>query len=121
MADIIYFGTDGSAGHYPKGIDKELTSEEYKYWCSLDNDRWICAVANEPGYGKLTDYTYYSQPWSVDDHRAGSHTNLLWKGEHTEEEILNLIKGNAFLARQFKMNNPKNSDEDKGINRNRNL
>lgn len=108
MADIIYFGTQGRVGHYPKGIDKELTDAEYKFWCNLDNDSWICAVANESGYGKLTDkgvvvYTRYSQPWSVDDHRAGSHTNLLWKGEHTEEEILNLIKGNPFLARQFKL------------------
>lgn len=108
MADVIYFGTNGSAGHYPKGIDNELTREEYKYWCSIDNDRWICAVANHPGFGHLTDngevvYTHYSQPWSVDDKRAGSHTNLFWKGEHTEEDILNLIKGSSFLARQFKI------------------
>lgn len=108
MANIIYFGTCGCVGHCPVGIDEMLTQEEYKYWCELDNDRWICAVANNPGYGKLTEhgkvvYTRYSQPWSVDDHRVGSHTNLLWKGDHTEEEIISLIKSNPFLTYQFRL------------------
>lgn len=31
------------------------------------------------------------------------HTELFWKGIHTEEEIINLIKSNAFLKKQFKM------------------
>lgn len=108
MADIIYFGTHGSAGHSPKGIDKELTTEEYHYWQSIDNDRWIGFITKYPGFGHLTDNgkidcTFYAFPWSIDDHRGGSHTDLFWKGDHTEEDMLNLIKENPFLARQFKM------------------
>nr|DAR44775.1 MAG TPA: EutP [Caudoviricetes sp.] len=35
MAKIIYFGTEGNgkSGHYPIGIDKHLTNEEYKKRC----------------------------------------------------------------------------------------
>jgi hypothetical protein len=35
--------------------------------------------------------------------RNGSHTELFWKGIHSEEEIVSLIKNNQFLAKQFKM------------------
>ena len=31
MAEIIYFGTDGCAGHYPIGIDKTLTGQSMRY------------------------------------------------------------------------------------------
>ena len=108
MADIIYFGTDGRSGHYPKGIDQLLTQSEYRYWVNIDNDRWIDLITKNPGYGHLSQngviaYTYYAFPWSVDDRRGGSHTDLIWKGNHTEEEIVSLIKSNPFLARQFKM------------------
>lgn len=75
MAEIIYFGTNGCSGHSPIGIDKTLTGAEYKIWCECD----------------------------CDDDRVGSHTELFWKGIHSEEEIVNLIKNNQFLARQFKM------------------
>ncbi len=34
---------------------------------------------------------------------VASHTELFWKGIHSKEEIVNLIKNNQFLARQFKM------------------
>ena len=39
MAKIIYFGTEGNgkAGHYPMGIDKDLTNEEYEIWTECDN------------------------------------------------------------------------------------
>lgn len=30
MAEIIYFGTNGCAGHYPVGIDKTLTNLNIK-------------------------------------------------------------------------------------------
>ena len=108
MADIIYFGTDGRSGHYAKGIDQPLTESEYRYWENIDNDRWINLITKNPGYGHLCQngvlaYTYYAFPWSVDDRRGGSHTDLIWKGNHTEEEIIGLIKSNPFLARQFKM------------------
>lgn len=108
MADIIYFGTAGCVGHYPKGIDQPLTESEYKYWINLDSDHWINLITENPGYGHLYQdgvitYTYYAFPWSRDDNRSDSHTDLLWKGNHSEEEIIGLIKSNPFLARQFKM------------------
>lgn len=108
MADIIYFGTDCCPGHYPKGIDQLLTESEYRYWCNIDNDRWIALITKNPGYGHLCQdgiiaYTYYAFPWSVDDRRGGCHTDLFWRGDHSEEEIISLIKNNPFLARQFRM------------------
>ena len=46
-------------------------------------------------------------PFSVDDDRVGSHTELFWKGTHKEEEIINLIKNDPFLSKQFKLNKDK--------------
>ena len=48
-------------------------------------------------------YTNYGVPFSVDDDRGGSHTELFWKGIHTEEEIVNLIKNDSFLSKQFNL------------------
>lgn len=107
MAEIIYFGTDGCPGHYPIGIDKTLTGAEYEIWRECDNETWINNIRKNPGrhlikhHGEV--YTNYGVPFSVDDDRGGSHTELFWKGIHTKEEIVNLIKNNQFLARQFKM------------------
>lgn len=107
MAEIIYFGTDGCSGHYPIGIDKTLTGAEYEIWRECDNETWIDNIRKNPGrhvikhHGEV--YTNYGVPFSVDDERGGSHTELFWKGIHTKEEIVNLIKNNQFLARQFKM------------------
>lgn len=41
MATIIYFGTDGMPGHYPLGIDGNLSAEEYKKWNEFDIGDWI--------------------------------------------------------------------------------
>lgn len=108
MAEIIYFGTNGwYSGHCPIGIDKALTEAEYKIWCKCDNETWINNIRKNSGrhliehHGEV--YTNYSVPFSVDDKRAGSHTELFWKGIHTKEEIVGLIKNNQFLARQFKL------------------
>lgn len=109
MANIIYFGTEGNgrAGHYPMGIDKRLTLKECKIWTECDNEVWINNIYKNPGrhlikhYGEV--YTNYGVPFSVDDERASSHTELFWKGIHTEEEIINLIKSNSFLSKQFKL------------------
>lgn len=51
-------------------------------------------------FGEL--FSVYSVPWSVDDHRGGSHTNVFWEGEHTREEMEAYIKQDAFLRRQFR-------------------
>lgn len=32
-----------------------------------------------------------------------SHTELFWKGTHKEEEIINLIKNDTFLLKQFNL------------------
>lgn len=109
MAKIIYFGTEGNgrAGHYPMGIYKRLTLEECKIWTECDNETWINNICKNPGrhlikhYGVV--YTNYAVPFSVDDKRNGSHTEVFWEGIHSEEEMINLIKSNSFLRRQFKM------------------
>ena len=86
MAEIIYFGTDGCSGHYPIGIDKTLTHAEYKMWNECDNETWINNIRKNPGrhlikhHGEV--YTNYGVPFSVDDDRVGSHTELFWKGIH---------------------------------------
>lgn len=100
MAEIIYFGTNGCSGP----IDKVLTSAEYEIWRECDNETWINNIRKNPGrhviehHGEV--YTNYGVPFSVDDDRGGSHTELFWKGIHSEEEIVNLIKNNQFLAIQ---------------------
>lgn len=109
MAKIIYFGTEGNgqAGHYPMGIDKDLTNEEYKIWTECDNETWINNIYKNPGrhlvehYGVV--YTNYAVPFSVDDGRESSHTEVFWEGLHSEEEMIELIKSNPFLKKQFKM------------------
>lgn len=107
MAEIIYFGTNGRSGHYPIGIDKTLTNEEYGKWCKCDNDVWVDNIRKNPGrhlikhHGEV--YTNYGVPFSVDDGRVGSHTELFWKGIHTEDEIINFIKNDSFLSKQFNL------------------
>lgn len=109
MAKIIYFGTEGNgrAGHYPIGIDKTLTRAEYRMWCGCDNEYWINNIRKNPGRHLIKHngevYTNYGVPFSVDDERGGSHTEVFWEGIHSEDEIIELIKNNPFLKRQFKM------------------
>lgn len=109
MAKIIYFGTEGNghAGHYPMGIDKQLTLEEYKIWTECDNKTWINNIYKNPGRHLIKHYdvvyTNYAVPFSVDDERFMSHTEVFWEGIHSEEEMINLIKSNSFLKQQFKM------------------
>ncbi len=107
MAEIIYFGTDGCSGHSPIGIDKTLSNEEYNMWNECDNGVWIETIQKNPGrhlikhHGEV--YTNYGVPFSIDDARGGSHTELFWKGIHSENDIINFIKNNEFLKHQFKM------------------
>lgn len=109
MAKIIYFGTEGNgkAGHYPMGIDEDLTREECKIWSECDNQVWIDNIYKNPGRHLIKHhgivYTNYAVPFSVDDDRGGSHTEVFWEGSHTEEEMIELIKSNSFLRQQFKM------------------
>lgn len=106
-ASIVYFGTSGSLGHKPIGIDAELTNEEYEYYCGIDCDEWINYIYLHPGYQQLKDenevatFALIAYPWSVDDKRGCSHTNLIWWGEHSEEDMFALIQSNDFLTKQF--------------------
>lgn len=103
---IMYFGTNGCAGHHPKGISRGLNPQEAALWRFIDNISWFESINSNPGYrmvkifGEL--FSAYSVPWSVDDHRGGSHTNVFWEGEHTREEMEAYIKQDAFLRRQFR-------------------
>lgn len=114
MAEIIYFGTNGCAGHYPIGIDKTLSNDEYNMWRECDNGVWIENIQKSPGrhlikhHGEI--YTNYGVPFSVDDKRNYSHTELFWKGTHTEDEMINLIKSNPFLSRQFNLKEDKKKE-----------
>ena len=111
MADIIYYGTNGEPGHYPMGIDKTLSNDEYNIWCECDNLGWINNIQKNPGWHIVKHhgefYTNYGVPFSVDDERNCSHTELFWKGTHTEDEMISLIKSNQFLSRQFKKEDKK--------------
>jgi hypothetical protein len=49
-----------------------------------------------------SEWSVYAVPYSVDDARGGCHTDFLWEGEHTKEEMEAYIKQNAFLRRQFR-------------------
>lgn len=83
MAEIIYFGTNGCSGHYPIGIDKTLTGEEYNKWCECDNETWINNIRKNPGrhlikhHGEV--YTNYGVPFSVDDEREAHIPNYFGK------------------------------------------
>ena len=109
MAKIIYFGTEGNSksGHYPMGIDKNLTHEECKIWTECDNETWVNNIYRHPGYHLIKHhgivYTNYAVPFSVDDERGGSHTEVFWEGVHSEKEMIGLMKSFPFLKRQFKM------------------
>lgn len=109
MAKIIYFGTEGNGqtGHYPMGIDKRLTLEECEIWNECDNETWINNICKNPGRHLIKHhgivYTNYAVPFSMDSKRNGSHTEVFWEGIHSEDEMINLIKSNSFLKRQFKM------------------
>ena len=114
MADIIYYGTNGEPGHYPMGIDKTLSNDEYNMWCECDNLGWINNIQKNPGWHIVKHhgefYTNYGVPFSVDDERNCSHTELFWKGTHTEDEMISLIKRNQFLSRQFNLKEDKKKE-----------
>ena len=113
MTKIIYFGTEGNgkaghypmgidkAGHYPMGIDKGLTHEEYDIWSECDNQVWIDNIYKNPGRHLIKHhgivYTNYAVPFSVDDDRDGSHTEVFWEGIHSEKRNDRTHKEQFFL------------------------
>lgn len=102
---MFYFGTDGCAGHYPQPINSDLPNVKSDDWAHFDGAMlvWIRQYGTY-SQGKLfgSEWSVYAVPWSVDDARGGCHTDFLWEGEHTKEEMEAYIKQNDFLRRQFR-------------------
>lgn len=103
---IIYFGTDGCAGHYPLGINFTLSEEEYKD--SKEIDRIITDEVLDENTGTflryLSDgvpYTCFGVPYSPDDTRPGSKTIVLVE-YGTVQEVKDAILQNPFLLDKFK-------------------
>lgn len=102
---MFYFGTNGCAGHYALPINSDLPHVESDDWARFDGAmlNWI-EKKGTYSQAKLfgSEWSVYAVPWSVDDARGGCHTDFLWEGEHTKEEMEAYIKQYAFLRRQFR-------------------
>lgn len=102
---MFYFGTHGCVGHYAMPINSDLPNVKSDDWARFDGAmlNWI-EKKGKYSQGLLfgSEWSVYAVPWSVDDTRGGCHTDLLWEGEHTKEEMEAYIKHNDFLRRQFR-------------------
>lgn len=102
---MFYFGTNGCAGHYAQPINSDLPNVKSDDWARFDGAMliWIRKYGTY-SQAKLfgSEWSVYTVPWSVDDARDGCHTDFLWEGEHTKEEMEAYIKQDAFLRRQFR-------------------
>lgn len=101
---MFYFGTNGCAGHYALPINSDLPDVKSDDWARFDCVMLIL-IRKKGTYSKAkffgSEWSVYAVPWSRDDARGGCHTDFLWEGEHTKEEMEAYIKQNAFLRRQF--------------------
>ena len=104
---IWYFGTDGGRGHYPKCIKGFMTSDEYSKLRNADSESFEKIVCVDYD-GYIPDvpmcdsrWSIYGIPYSVDDLRIGSHTYLFMEGYYTKDEMLDYIKSDGFLRKQF--------------------
>ena len=103
---IIYFGTNGCVGHYPLGINFNLSKEEQKDFESID-----LIIADEDIDHKTGTYLLYwhdkmpfvcyGVPYSPDDERPGSKTIVLIENS-TINEVKDAIIKNNFLYDKFK-------------------
>lgn len=114
MNRIWYYGTIGSLGHQAKGINVDLNQKEVSFLHkTVDSYAWMNAMFRQPKaidtqfyyrYGIFyegKDWSVMAWPFSVDDNRPGSHTEVFWEGFHTESDMVNLIMRDKFLSRQF--------------------
>lgn len=101
---MSYFGTNGCAGHYALPINSDLPDVKSDDLARFDGAMliWIRKYGTY-SQAKLfgSEWSVYAVPWSVDDARSGCHTDFLWEGEHTKEEMEAYIKQYYFLRRQF--------------------
>ena len=111
MEKISYFGTEGCPGHYASGINYQMTQEECRYFEKFDNNRFEQIMQSyydkkhKCSYHQWADYAVYGILYSVDDKRGGCHTYLFAEGNHTIEEMETIISNNAFLKKQFDIEN----------------
>lgn len=101
---MFYFGTNGCAGHYALPINSDLPDVKSDDWARFDGAMliWIRKYGTY-SQAKLfgSEWSVYAVPRSVDDTRDGCHTDFLWEGTHSKEEMEAYIKQDAFLRRQF--------------------
>jgi hypothetical protein len=101
---MFYFGTNGCAGHYALPINSDLPDVKSDDWARFDGAMliWIRKYGTY-SQAKLfgSEWSVYAVPRSVDDARDGCHTDSLWEGTHSKEEMEAYIKQDAFLRRQF--------------------
>ena len=113
MGKITYFGTDGKAGHYTKGIDYIPTDKEKDYYNHCDcesffeqeREHYDESIKASYMMSIHTPMTIYSISYSIDDDRVGSHTVLFCEGLLSLEKMENIIIENNFLCHQFDMKN----------------
>lgn len=109
MADktkkIVYFGTDGCLGHYPKGVNCELTAEEYEELKKIDNSVNEEVLRRTGGWFRYltqrSTYTCFGVPYSLDDLRPGSKTIAMVE-DGSIVDVVRAINGYAFLRDKFK-------------------
>ena len=111
MGKLSYFGTQGCPGHYASGINYQMTQKEYKSFERSDSDgfeQFMRSHYDEKHkccYHQCDDNAIYGILYSVDDKRGGCHTYLFAEGNHTIEEMETIISNNAFLKKQFDVEN----------------
>lgn len=66
--------------------------------CELEKFTINGKAANSRDFGSTFDHNEKRKSYG-----CGDHTELFWKGIHTEEEIINLIKNDSFLSKQFNL------------------
>lgn len=109
MADkirkIIYFGTDGCLGHYPKGVNCELTAEEYDELKRVDRVNVEEQLERDDGWFEYRThcgtYTCFGVPYSLDDKRPGSKSIVMMEDSNIFDVIL-AVKSIPFLYDKFK-------------------
>lgn len=96
---VIYFGTEGCghAGHYPRGINCELSHEDHE--CIREIDKFEEFPAD--GFFRWREFVGYGVPFSPDDTRGGSKTIVLVEHGLSAGEVIEAIKNDPFLVRQF--------------------
>lgn len=99
---VIYFGTNGCAGHIAIPITGKFSQNEIKEVESIDCGNFYSIFRrNEFKIAKFNKYTIFGFPASPDDERSGSKTVVMIEGEASEVDFIILLNNVPFLKRQF--------------------